>query len=240
MTQAGAKGNMVPEPLRRKDIVLYFCIALFILSLIAAAVTAAKIHTFTLGGLTVLVPAGTLAFGLTYLATDAISEIFGRSHALAVVFIGLLMRGVMFLLFMYALHIETSVDFIGTADQWTPERQAAFAAVLESSNRINLAGAVAFGISAVSDVLIFHHLLVRDEGKNLLWLRNNISTIASQTLNSLVFITVAFAGIYSWSAIGSLILGQILVKICVAAFDTPAIYLLRNIAQGRKIFDVSG
>lgn len=240
MTQVSVTDGAVAVPLRRQDIVLYFCIALFILSLVVAVVTAAKIHTFTLGGFTVLVPAGTLAFCLTYLATDAISEIYGRAHALAVVFIGLIMRCFMYVLFLYALHIEITVDFIGLAEQWTPEHQAAFASVLESSNRINMAGAVAFGISAVIDVLIFHHLRQRDLGKNRLWLRNNVSTMASQTLNSFVFITVAFGGIFSWPMIASLVLGQILVKLVVAVFDTPAIYLLRNLALGRKIFDVTG
>ena len=89
-------------------------------------------------------------------------------------------------------------------------------------------------------MLIFHHFRERDQGKNRLWLRNNLSTIVSQILNSTIFISVAFAGIVTWSAIGSLILGQVIFKILVAVVDTPLVYLLRNIAQGRKLTDMRG
>ena len=54
------------------------------------------------------------------------------------------------------------------------------------------------------------------------------------------FITVAFAGTLGWAAIGSLILGQVIVKILVAAFDTPMVYLLRNLATGRRLLDFTG
>ena len=88
--------------------------------------------------------------------------------------------------------------------------------------------------------MIFHHLRIKDQGKNRLWLRNNVSTIVSQILNSTIFISVAFAGIFSWAEIGSLILGQVLFKITVAVLDTPAVYLLRNVAEGRKLTDMRG
>jgi uncharacterized PurR-regulated membrane protein YhhQ (DUF165 family) len=62
----------------------------------------------------------------------------------------------------------------------------------------------------------------------------------SQILNSAIFISVGFLGPVPLAAIGSLILGQILVKLLVAAFDTPAIYLIRNFAEGRRLFDFRG
>lgn len=61
--------------INRRDFVLFFCVGLFMVSLVLAAITAVKIHEFQLGPLSILVPAGTLAFGLTYLATDVISEV---------------------------------------------------------------------------------------------------------------------------------------------------------------------
>jgi uncharacterized integral membrane protein (TIGR00697 family) len=224
----------------RKDFVLIFCVGLFMVSLVLAAITSVKIQTFSFGSLVVLVPAGSIAFGLTYLATDVISEVWGRATALSVVVVGLIMRFVMLALIIFAMDVENVVSFIGVADFWTPERQDAFVAVLGSSNRLNFAGMVAFGISALMDVLIFHHFRQRHDGKNLLWLRNNISTMASQAFNSVVFISVAFVGTVPLSAVGSLILGQVLVKIVFAAIDTPAIYLLRNWAEGRDLFDVRG
>ncbi len=226
--------------LTRKTITLFFCIGLFMVSLVLAAITAIKIQDFHFAGLSVLVPAGTIAFGLTYLATDAVSEIWGRSYALCLVLIGMVMRVLMLVLILYAVHAEDVFSFIAVADTWTPDQQAAFTSVMSSSNRLNIAGMVAFGISASADVLIYHYFQQRDAGKNRLWFRNNISTMVSQVLNSVIFISVGFLGTVPWAAIGSLILGQVIVKIMVAAFDTPAIYLIRNFAEGRRLLDWRG
>ena len=203
--------------LTRKTVTLFFCIGLFMVSLVMAALTSVKLEQFHIGGLSVLVPAGTIAFGLTYLATDAISEVWGRSYALCVVLVGLVMRLLMMLLIMYALYAEQVFPFISATEDWTGERQAAFESVFRAGIRLNIAGMIAFGISACADVLIFHYFQKRDAGKNRLWFRNNFSTITSQILNSVIFISAGFLGAVPMAAIGSLILGQIVVKIVVAA-----------------------
>jgi uncharacterized integral membrane protein (TIGR00697 family) len=231
---------MNPERVTRKAFVLFFCTGLFMVSLVMAALTAIKVQVVHLGPLDVLVPAGTLAFCLTYLATDVISEVWGRGYALCVVLTGVAMRFVMAVLILYAMHLEDIAGFVSAAPSWTAERQAEFVSVFSSGIRTNFAGLVAFLVSALADVLIFHHLRQRDMGRNRLWLRNNLSTMVSQILNSTIFITVAFGGIESWAAIGSLILGQVVVKLFVAAVDTPLVYLLRNIAEGRSLTDMRG
>lgn len=232
--------GMNPERVTRKAFVLFFCTGLFMVSLVMAALTAIKVQVIHLGPLDVLVPAGTLAFCLTYLATDVISEVWGRGYALCVVLTGVAMRFVMAVLILYAMHLEDIAGFVSAAPSWTAERQAEFVSVFSSGIRTNFAGLVAFFVSALADVLIFHHLRQRDMGRNRLWLRNNLSTMVSQILNSTIFITVAFGGIESWAAIGSLILGQVVVKLLAAAVDTPLVYLLRNIAEGRPLTDMRG
>jgi queuosine precursor transporter len=228
------------DRLTRKTATLFFCIGLFMVSLVLAAMTSVKIQQFHFGGLSVLVPAGTIAFGLTYLATDVISEVWGRSYALCVVVIGLVLRVLVIVLILYALYAEDVFGFVSAASDWTPERQDAFASIMLSGNRLNIAGMVAFAVSAVTDVMIFHFFQRRDAGKNRLWFRNNISTMASQVLNSIIFITAGFAGSLSVELIGSLIMGQIVVKLLVAALDTPAVYLIRNFAEGRRLLDFRG
>lgn len=240
MGNAHAHSGMNPERVTRKAFVLFFCSGLFMVSLVMAALTAIKVQVVHLGPLDVLVPAGTLAFCLTYLATDVISEVWGRGYALCVVLTGVAMRFVMAVLILYAMHLEDIAGFVSAAPSWTAERQAEFVSVFSSGIRTNFAGLVAFLVSALADVLIFHHLRQRDMGRNRLWLRNNLSTMVSQVLNSTIFITVAFGGIESWAAIGSLILGQVVVKLFVAAVDTPLVYLLRNIAEGRSLTDMRG
>jgi hypothetical protein len=240
MDEAASSGAGEPGQVTRKTFMLFFCTGLFMVSLVLAALTAIKVHVLQLGPLSVLVPAGTLAFCITYLATDVISEVWGRGYALSVVLTGVIMRFVMLALLLYALYLEDVAGFVTVAPSWTPERDAGFVSVFVSGLRTNLAGIVAFAISALADVLIFHHLRRRDQGRNRLWLRNNLSTMISQILNSTIFISVAFGGTETLAAIGSLIAGQVIVKVMVAAIDTPLVYLLRNIAEGRRLTDLSG
>ncbi|MEN0653612.1 MULTISPECIES: queuosine precursor transporter [Hyphobacterium] len=230
---------VLPEP-GRAAFVFIFCVSLFIACLISAAVLAVKPIAFNLFGFGLLVPVGTFAFALTFTATDVISEVWGRKMATHVVISGLIIRLVVFGLFAMGLTIETWVPWVGPADYWTAENEAAFEFVLASSNRTNIAGMAAFGLSALTDVFIYHYLRERDRGKNRLWWRNNVSTIIAQIVNSVIFITVAFGGVVSLAALFSLILGQVAFKILTAGLDTPLVYILRNFATGRKLLDFRG
>lgn len=224
----------------RAAFVFIFCVSLFIACLISAAVLAVKPIAFNLFGFGLLVPVGTFAFALTFTATDVISEVWGRKMATYVIISGLLIRVIVFGLFAMGLTIETWVPWVGPADYWTAENDAAFEFVLAGSNRTNFAGMVAFGLSALTDVFVYHYFRERDRGKNRLWWRNNVSTIIAQIVNSTIFITVAFGGLVSMAALVSLVLGQVVFKILTAGLDTPLVYVLRNLATGRKLFDFRG
>ena len=109
--------------------------------------------------------------------------------------------------------------------QWQPAVFAAefsemFAKVLALTPRITIAGFVAYVISQHHDVWAFHFWKRKTKGKHL-WFRNNISTIVSQLLDSVIFISIAFYGVFP---ILPLILGQWVVKIIIALIDTPFMY----------------
>ena len=62
---------------------------------------------------------------------------------------------------------------------------------------------------------------------NILWLRNNGSTFVSQVVDTVLVITILFAGVFPWSSILTMIYSGILFKWFVALFDTPLCYLGR-------------
>lgn len=224
----------------RAAFVFVFCIGIFVTCLVAAAVLAVKPIAFDLFGYGLLVPVGTFAFALTFTATDVISEVWGRRIAMMAVLTGVLMRGLLFLLFAMGLSVEDWSPLVSNAPFWSEENEASFNFVLAGSIRTNFAGIVAFALSAATDVAIYHYLRERHRGKNRLWLRNNISTIIAQVVNSAIFIVVAFGWTVPWLALLSLIAGQIVFKIVTAFLDTPLVYLLRNLATGRKVLDFRG
>ena len=181
--------------------------ALFAGSLVISAVLAAKL--IAIGPL--VVPAGVLAYSLTFACTDIIAEIYGRERARQVVLAGLVALVAALALIQLAL-VWPAVPF------WS--HGEAFESVLGTTARIVIASIVAYLVSQHLDITIFSWLRERTGGR-FLWLRNNGSTMVSQLLDSTIFITIAFAGIFPLT---ELIFGQWTVKLIIAALDTPLVY----------------
>lgn len=187
---------------------LIVLVSVFVSGLTIASVLAAKI--IVLGPLTV--PAGVLAYSITYACTDIIGEIFGRRTARHVV-----LAGFVCLLFVLAL---IKLAIVWQAAPFWPHQEL-FATLLGSSERIILASLIAYLISQLTDVWLFARLKSLTGGR-FLWLRNNGSTIVSQLIDSVVFIVIAFAGVFP---LLPMILGQWIVKLVIALADTPLVYL---------------
>lgn len=181
--------------------------AVFSGALVISAVLATKI--IAVGGLSV--PAGVLAFSLTFLATDIANELFGPRAAYRIVTAGFIA------LALVAALIALAVVWPAAA-VW--DEQEAFESVLLQSERVILGSVVAYIFSQTIDVWLFARLRNATGGR-LLWLRNNASTAAAQLLDSTIFVTVAFAGVLP---VAPLILGQWAVKLAIAALDTPIVY----------------
>ena len=98
-----------------------------------------------------------------------------------------------------------------------PERLSAFETIMGGTPRIWLAGILAYGVSTFLNVTIFSRLKAR-EGKGLLWLRAAIASVLSQIVDTLIFITVAFYGVFP---IAELILGQMIAKVVLSALLVP-------------------
>jgi uncharacterized integral membrane protein (TIGR00697 family) len=160
------------------------------------------------------VPAGVIVYAVSFLVTDTISEFYGRKKAVQTVLVGFLCCLVYFAFVMVVIHWQPAFG---------PGTDTAFRQTLQLSARITIASIIAYLISQLHDVLAFDFWGRKTKGKHL-WLRNNASTIVSQVLDTLIFVTIAFYGILPvWPLIG----GQLIVKSIVASMDTPFLYILK-------------
>jgi len=64
---------------------------------------------------------------------------------------------------------------------------------------------------------------------NPLWIRNNGSTIVSQLIDTLIFVPIAFVGLYEVSVLLEIALTTYFIKVLVAFLDTPFLYLMKRI-----------
>lgn len=188
-----------------------FC-SIFIGALVISEVLASKI--IALGD--IYVPAGVLAYAITFPITDTIEEIWGKKYAQYVILAGLLTLGVVLLLIYLAI-------ILPAAPFWKEED--AFLRILgmkQGAIRITIASIIAYFISQYHDVWAFN-FWKKVTNERHLWLRNNASTLVSQAIDTSLFITIAFYGVVP---ILPLILGQYFIKVCIALLDTPLVYVL--------------
>lgn len=202
-----------------KERKLNFLNMLFITATLASGVMATKL--FNLFG--IAMPAGVIVFPITFLVTDVINEVWGKNEANNTVKLGFI-SNVLFTLFIYISIILPPFKF------W--ELQTEFETVLGSVPRITLAGLITFAISQTLDVHIFHKLKVKHDGKKL-YIRNNVSTITSQLVDSFTFIFLAFVGTIPLLEIFKTAFIQWTVKVVLALLDTPFCYAMVRWAKKR-------
>ena len=172
---------------------------------------------------------GLLAYPITFLVTDIISEIYGQNKANQVVTAGLFAS-------VFMLLVVTVADFIPMAP-WSPVDSITFSKVFGLSGAAVLASMLAYLIAQYIDIRIFHFWKKLTNGKHL-WLRNNASTIFSQFVDtfSVLFLLCSF-DVISWDRFSILLLNGFLFKVFFAAFDTPIIYALTYVIRKKLKLD---
>lgn len=235
--QASADGSSPNAELPTERIAL---LALFVTALVTAQLTASKVLGFTLpfsvplAGSTLVLPGAALAYSLTFFASDCYAELYGRRPAQKLVNVGFAMNFVM--LGLVWSTIEAPVAPAGSID---PQQ---FASVLGASTNIVLASLLAYIVSQNYDVLAFHWLKERTDGKYL-WLRNIGSTATSQAIDTVIFVSVAFlfapmllgVGVaLPTSAVVQLVVGQYLLKLLIAIVDTPLVYAVVRYVRSKN------
>jgi len=169
------------------------------------------------------VEAGIFAFLLLVITSSSVAELHGRDTANRLVLIG-------FVPLIVSLLLSLLVLAVPAADGMDPARLSAFETVMGGTPRIWLGGILAYGISTLLNVTIFSRLKA-SEGGRLLWLRSAVASVLSQIVDTLIFITIAFYGVFP---IGELILGQMLAKVVLSiVLVPPLIYFF--VALGRRL-----
>lgn len=201
---------------------ILICLTIYLTSLFAANTLGIKIMPFLFGShLTV----GILTFPVVFLMTDVIGEVYGKSLSRWFVRCGLVAT----LLFL-------TYSLLSTWLPWSPKglwAKEGYDLIFGVSVRFGIASVVAFVIAEYQDVFTF--FFVREKiGKGLFWLRSLLSNLWSQLLDSIIFMTIAFAGtgFYSTKTLIIIIITQWLFKVAMGLLYTPlcyaGIYLLKG------------
>ena len=202
-----------------KEKLFLFLSGIFLTSLVLANIIGTTKFVYVFG---LTVPAGVLAYPFTFLATDLICELYGKKRAQLLVWVGFTMNFFMLGLMMLGHYLKDASGISGAT--------STFENVYEFMIGNVIASMIAYLIAQSVDVRLFHFWKSLTKGKHL-WLRNNLSTVVSQLVDTTAIMTVLYfannlgSSIQSISDLVGLIFASYIFKVLVALFDTPLFYL---------------
>lgn len=171
---------------------------------------------------TLEVTGGNVLYASIFLGTDIICEHYGKNKARQAVWIGFFASVFFIIMSQFIMwYYPSSLDdgaFLHNT----------LSTIFTTTPRIVLASMGAYLISQHLDITIFNFLKKITKGKYL-WLRNNGSTIVSQLIDTIFFTFVGLYGIVATNEnVWQIILFTYIVKVIIAALDTPFIYLSKT------------
>ena len=177
---------------------------------------------------------GLIAYPITFLITDIVSEVYGRKKAnflvLSGIFSSVIVLGLIFL-----------ADYLPAASFSNPENKKVndeiFHLVFGQFGIAMAASLFTYLVCQLIDIRIFHFWKKLTKGKHL-WLRNNFSTITSQLVDTflilfLLMILTPEEGLKNWTDLKRLFINGFLFKILVALIDTIPLYLAVNYLRSK-------
>jgi uncharacterized integral membrane protein (TIGR00697 family) len=168
---------------------------------------------------------GVILYSGIYFATDLLSERYGRREANRAVILGFVVS------LLIIVMISLSMKFLPSTNPKTADFAAnihgAMGTLFNFTPRFVLGSLLAYLISQSFDVWIFHVIKKKTHGKHL-WLRNNLSTILSQLIDTSIYGLVVWWGIVDFATAIQLAMAKYVFKVLIAIIDTPFIYAARN------------
>ncbi len=215
-------GFRMPQISERDVKKVLIALTLYLGSLFAANTLGLKIAPFIFG---LHVSTAVFSIPFVFLTTDVIGEVYGKQMARFFVRCG-----------FFATALFLLYSLISLALPWDPAGEwvhKSYDTVFGVSMRIAIASLVAFAVGEFQDVYVFFFVRAKI-GERFFWLRSLVSNVWSQLLDSVLFMVIAFYGVYSNDALIKIIVTWWLFKVAMGFLYTPLSYLgLRVLRDSR-------
>jgi len=185
---------------------------IFVTSLLISNLAATKL--FQLGPATFT--AGILVFPISYIFGDVLTEVYGFGRARRVIYLGLFANVFMSIVLQIAIALPP-------ANGWNLQKE--FEAVHSLVPRIVVASVSAYLCGEFTNSVIMSRLKLKTEGRRL-WLRAVASTIAGQFVDTLLFVLIAFAGVFENRLLIAAVVSGWLFKVLYEVAALPLTYAI--------------
>jgi len=184
---------------------------------------------FGQSGLSISLTCGVLLWPLEFVMTDLVNEYYGPKAVRRISFTAIILISYAFLMFYAAISVPPA-DFWVTSQvekSNIPNMQNAFSGIFGQGMKIIIGSLVAFLVSQLVDVYIFHRIK-KITGDKRIWLRATGSTLVSQLVDSYIVLFIAFSGTFTWQQILAIGVVNYVYKASMAIILTPVIYIAEH------------
>lgn len=199
-------------------------VALYVTTLITANTVAVRV--LDIGPFTA--DAGSLTFPIAYIVGDVLTEVYGFRVARRVIWLGFVCNILAVGIFQMAVRLPSVDD---------PAFQHAFEMVFNATPRILLASMAAYLVGSFINAYVLAKLKVITEGR-WLWTRTIGSTILGQGLDTVVFVFIAFWGVFPGEVIWAMLYTNWIIKLGVEILATPVTYRVVAMFKRHEQLDV--
>lgn len=204
---------------RYLDIITALFVAVLLISNIAST-KIVQIWRFTFDG-------GTILFPISYIFGDILTEVYGYRTSRRVIWIG----------FFCALLMSAVLALIGLirpAQGW--DMQEAYMSILGQTPRIVAASLIAYFAGEFSNSYTLAKMKILTKGR-WLWTRTIGSTVLGQGVDTVLFVLIAFAGLYDWDLVILIIISNYIFKVGFEAILTPVTYKVVGFLKKQENID---
>jgi len=192
---------------------LLIALAIYITALLASNTLGLKIMPFLFDS---HLSVGIFMFPFVFLMTDIVGEVYGKKIAKFFVLAGIV-----------STLLWIGFTFLSLAMPWSADggwAMGSYETIFGVSLRIAIASIIAFAVAEYQDVISFFFFkrTVKEGG---FWLRSNLSNLWSQFLDTVLFMGIAFYGVYETPVLLSLIVTWWLYKVAMGVLYTPLSYI---------------
>ncbi len=173
----------------------------------------------------------TIIFPLSYIFGDILTEVYGYAASRRIIWLGFVVMILMALTYWI-------VQILPAAPFW--QGQAAYESILGVVPRIVLASLIGYFIGEFCNSYVLSKMKIWTEGRHL-WTRTISSTVVGEGVDSVLFATIAFAGIIPWPELWQLIGSIYAFKVAIEVIFTPLTYIIVNRlkrAEGMDVYDI--
>lgn len=171
---------------------------------------------------------GTLLFPLSYIFGDVLTEVYGYKASRRVIWTGFVM------LIIMSVNIYM-ISSLPSHEEWIYQKD--FDNILLQMPRLAIASLVAYFAGEYTNSVVLSKMKVFTKGKHL-WMRTIGSTLVGEGLDSILFVLIAFTGLYSTGVLFNIMLSNYLFKTLIEVFFTPITYKIISFVKQKENLDV--